>query len=444
MTALPNGRLQVHLDFGAGAAPILLGECLWYGKEKVAAFEWSEQALALPYKLSPLRLPIKKGVVLAKRDPFDGLHCMLSDSIPDGFGLRMMNNSFKEAGHSLDAVTPIHRLGWVGARGIGALTYAPAIGPAESKELMEIAYLGLHANKADVDNFAEIPEAVIRAGGSAHGARPKFWASVHKDGAMVILGDQLADLKDFSPCLVKFAPARGDKNEPYFEAACLQLANSHGVRAAKARLLSHPGGAALAVERFDRSPGGGRVFVQSLAALLKDDFRFPKLDYHHIHQVSTHLSDVPEAERIYRQACFNVALSMKDDHSKNFAFVMGTDGRWELSPAFDLCPNEGPSGWQTMSVSGVANRIGRDDLVKFAESMGLADFVAKDGIDQALAAANAFAPLAIELGAQKSATKKWEKAFKEIQGRLVAPMVPVNPSTPARKSSLKAAKGLTR
>ena len=83
-------------------------------------------------------------------------------------------------------------------------------------------------------------------------------------------------------------------------------------------------------------------------------------------------------------------------------------------------------------------------MVKFAESMGLADFVAKDGIDQALAAANAFAPLAIELGAQKSAAKKWEKAFKEIQGRLVAPMVPVNPSTPARKSSLKAAKGLTR
>lgn len=442
MTALPNGRLQVHLDFGAGSSPIPLGQCLWVGGQKLAAFEWSEQAMALPYKLSPLRMPIKKGVIVAKRDPFGGLHCMLSDSIPDGFGLRMMNNAFKEAGHSLESVTPIHRLAWVGARGIGALTYAPMLGPAESKELMEIASLGLHAAKADVDNFADIPEAVIKAGGSAHGARPKFWASVHKDGAMVILGDHLAPPKDFTQCLVKFAPARGEKNEPYFEAACLQLASSHGVRAAKARLLSHPGGAALAVERFDRSLGGGRVFVQSLAALLEDDFHFPQLDYDHIYQVSTHLSDVPEAERIYRQACFNVALSMKDDHSKNFAFVMGSDGRWELSPAFDLCPNEGPSGWQTMSVSGTANRIGRDHLVKFAKSMGLGDSVAKDGIDQALAAANAFAPLAIELGAQKTAAKKWEKAFKEIEGRLVAPMVPVNPSTPARKSSPKNAKGL--
>jgi hypothetical protein len=70
--------------------------------------------------------------------------------------------------------------------------------------------------------------------------------------------------------------------------------------------------------------------------------------------------------------------------------------------------------------------------------------VAKDGIDQALAAANEFAPLAIDLGAQKSATKKWEKAFKEIENRLAATMVPVNTSTPARKGSSKTAKGFKR
>ena len=426
MTALTNGRLLVHLDFGAGAAPILLGECLWYGAQQVVAFEWSQQALELPFKLSLLHMPIKKGVILAKRDPFSGLHGIFSDSIPDGFGLRVMNNAFKQAGHSLGSVTPIHRLAWVGARGIGALTYAPAMDPAEPRQLMEIASLGQHASKAEVNNFADIPEAAIKAGGSAHGARAKFWASVHKDGTQLILGDHLAAAKDFTACLVKF-PLASEKNEPYFEAACLQLANSHGVRAAKARLLTHPAGAALAVERFDRSAGAGRLLVQSLAALLNDDFRFPKLDYSHIYQVSAHLSEVPEAERIYRQACFNVALSMKDDHSKNFAFLMNVDGQWELSPAFDLCPSEGPSGWHTMSVSNTADRIGRDHLKNFANRIGLADAVANDGIDQARAAASAFASLAISLGAQKSATKKWEKTFKEIDGRLAAAMISVIP-----------------
>lgn len=252
MTVLSNSRLKVHLDFGGGQSPILLGECLWFGGQNVAAFQWSEQALALPFRLSPLHMPVQKAVILAKRYPFSGLHGLFSDSIPDGFGLRMMDSSFKSAGHSLASVTPIHRLAWVGSHGLGALTYAPAIGPDESRELMEIAALGLHAARADVDNFAGIPVAALKAGGSAHGARPKFWAAVHNDGKTVILGDSLQTPKNFTPCLVKFAPTRGDKNEPFFEAACLQLAKSHGVMAAKARLLLHPNGAALAVERFDR------------------------------------------------------------------------------------------------------------------------------------------------------------------------------------------------
>jgi serine/threonine-protein kinase HipA len=435
MTVLSNSRLKIHLDFGEGESPILLGECLWFSEKNVAAFQWSEQALTLPYRLSPLHMPLQKAVVLAKRDPFGGLHGLFSDSIPDGFGLRMMNNSFKSSGRSLDSVTPVHRLAWVGSRGLGALTYGPAIGPVESKELMDISALGLHAARADVDNFAEIPIAAIKAGGSAHGARPKFWASVHKDGKTVILGDSLQTPKNFTQCLVKFAPARGDRNEPFFEAACLQLANSHGVRAAKARLLLHPNGAALAVERFDRLPGGGRKFTQSLAAILNDDFRFPKLDYDHIFQVSQALTIQPEAERIYRQACFNVALSMKDDHSKNFAFLMDKNGKWELSPAFDLCPNDGPSGWQTMSVSGVAQSIERTHLLKFAQRMGLTESVAKDGLDQALSAANQFAPLSNSLGAQKNATNRWTRTFKEIEKRLTVALVPANRSTLNRKAS---------
>lgn len=418
MTALSNERLQVHLDFGAGEKPILLGECAWYGYKRVAAFQWSEEGRSLPFKLSPFHMRPQAAVALAPRDPFDGLHGMLSDSIPDGFGLRLMNNSFKTVGHSLEDVTPLHRLAWVGSRGVGALTYAPAIGPGDPKDLLDIAALGLHAAKADIDNFADIPEAAIRAGGLALGARPKFWASVHKNGKTVMLGDGLLAPKDFTPCLVKFAPTRGDKNEPFFEAACLELANKHGVRAASARLLSHPSGVALAVERFDRAPGGGRVFSQSLAALLNDNFRSPNLDYDHLFKVSMTLSEQPEAERIYRQACFNVALSMKDDHSKNFAFLMGKDGRWELSPAFDLCPCEGPSGWQTMSVSGEAQSIGREHLLKFADRMGLPEAVAHDGIDQARGAANEFEALAVSLGAAKSAAKKWGKNFQAIDNRL--------------------------
>lgn len=120
MSTKPNSRLKVHLDFGAGETPFLLGECLWFAENHVVAFEWSEQAFTMPLSLSPLHLPLRRGAILAKRDPFAGLHGMFSDSVPDGFGLRLMNNSFAAAGHSLDSVTPIHRLAWMGDRGLGA------------------------------------------------------------------------------------------------------------------------------------------------------------------------------------------------------------------------------------------------------------------------------------------------------------------------------------
>lgn len=420
MKGLANSRIQVHLDFGT-STPILLGECLWYAGQGVTAFQWSEQALALPFKLSPLHLPRQKAVILAKHEPFNGLHGLFSDSIPDGFGLRLMNNAFTTNGYALNSVTPVHRLAWVGSRGIGALTYSPVLGPSESRELIEISELGAYAQNADIDRFEDISVSALRAGGSAHGARPKFWASVHKDGKSIILGDGIPTQKDFTQCLVKFAPADGDVNEPYLEAACLQLASDHGLRAVKARLLQYSNGVGLAVERFDRSPGGGRTLTQSLAAILNNNFRIPSLDYDHIYQVSKVLSGEPESERIYRQACFNVSLSMRDDHSKNFAFLMDATGKWELSPAYDLCPCEGPSGWQTMSVSGHAQSIERGHLLQFAQRMGLPLSVATDGLDQAISAANQFESLAISLGAQASAAKKWSKSFAAIEKHLRAP-----------------------
>jgi serine/threonine-protein kinase HipA len=116
---------------------------------------------------------------------------------------------------------------------------------------------------------------------------------------------------------------------------------------------------------------------------------------------------------------------MKDDHSKNFAFCMDKQGHWELSPAFDLCPNEGPTGWHTMTVSDVGHRIDRGHLFKFAEKMGLPHTVASDGIDKALSAASEFEALAISLGSQKAGANRWARRFKEIANSLVKPMVPV-------------------
>ena len=407
-------RLAVHLDFGATAKPLRLGECIWVDSEKVAAFQWSAAAIAAGFNLSPLFMPLQSKAIKAPSHPFNGVHGMFSDSIPDGFGLRLMNQGLAAAGCQLDTVNPMQRLAWIGERGVGALTDQPVIDGGDTRQLIDLAALGQHAAKAEQEIFKDIPHSAIKAGGSALGARPKFWAAVGADDKTIILGDSVQTPAEFTPCLVKFAPAKGDQNEAFYEAACLALAQEHGIRAARARLLFHPHGAALAVERFDRFPGGARVFTQSVAALLNADFRTPSLDYAVLAQLSTKLSGNPESERIYRQTCFNVALSMRDDHCKNFAFCMDQSGKWELSPAFDLCPSAGPAGWHTMTVAGEGRTITRAHLMQFARSLKLSPALADEGIDQALAAADQFAAKAIALGASSAGAKKWAKRLREI------------------------------
>jgi len=436
--AAPNKqpRLQVFLDQGVGVAAMLVGECAWVPSARAAAFEWSQEALGSGLSLSPLMMPCRPGLVYAKHDPFSGIHPLFADSIPDGFGLRLMNRALSEAGYDLDEINPLQRLAWVGERGVGALTYKPVIDANKEPLLTTIFDAAVLASRAEEENFTDIPRQAIHAGGSALGARPKFWAAIGPDKTKVILGDQPKVATGFVPSLLKFAPSRGDKNEPFLEAACLDLANKHGVRAAHAQLLAHPSGAALAVERFDRRPTGERIHTQSVAALLGLNFREPSLDYSSLAKLVQKIGGASDGERLYRQLCFNVALSIRDDHTKNFAFCMDSTGQWTLSPAFDLCPSTGfgLSQEHTTSLNGKGKNISRGDLLAYASSLSLSPQVAQEGIDNARAAATEFEAHAVGLGATMKKSKEWAKAFKAIDAHIKPVVASVSsPTKPPAK-----------
>ena len=52
----------------------------------------------------------------------------------------------------------------------------------------------------------------------------------------------------------------------------------------------------------------------------------------------------PQQEELYRRMVFNVMSRNHDDHSKNFSFLMDKQGKWKLSPAYDLCYSYTPGG----------------------------------------------------------------------------------------------------
>ena len=70
-------------------------------------------------------------------------------------------------------------------------------------------------------------------------------------------------------------------------------------------------------------------------------------------------------------ARINVVAHNRDDHLKNFSFLMDEKGRWSLAPFYDFTYAEGPNGWQTLSVSGEGANPGVDDLRRLAKDVGL-------------------------------------------------------------------------
>jgi serine/threonine-protein kinase HipA len=69
---------------------------------------------------------------------------------------------------------------------------------------------------------------------------------------------------------------------------------------------------------------------------------------------------------MFRRACFNVFAHNRDDHCRNFAFVMDEQGRWVPSPAYDLTFAHGPGGEHTMLVAREGRAPGREHLARLA------------------------------------------------------------------------------
>ena len=83
----------------------------------------------------------------------------------------------------------------------------------------------------------------------------------------------------------------------------------------------------------------------------------------------------PEAEQMFRRMIFNIMAQNCDDHTKNFAFRLKKDKKWELAPAYDICHAYRPESiWvsqHALSVNGKRKNITKNDLLKVAKSMNI-------------------------------------------------------------------------
>ena len=339
----PVQRLEVLRRFSTGHRG-RVGE-LAQNKRGVF-FQYDADYLRRHPNLSPFLLPFDSTLQSAPSTPHHGLHGVFADSLPDGWGLMMMNRVFRQQGISPNRVTAMDRLAYVGSRGLGALEYAPVSRYApESGSDAELAVLGERARVLFDGDSEEVLPALASAGNSG-GARPKAQVYLPADGSS---GGGVLPAPGLEPWLVKFTSASLPlgHEEGLCEAAYLAMAQAAGIETPNWRLTpaprSSPAIAWLTLKRFDCVAAGGRYHLHSLCGLLDADFQVPSMDYEDLIKASQTLCRSPEAGQTqYLRAIFNLFALNQDDHTKNWAFLQTDDGHWRPAPFYDVTFSPSP------------------------------------------------------------------------------------------------------
>ena len=337
------------------------------GRE-VAAFQYAEDFARSGIELSPLVMPLSDRVYefpALPRNTFHGLPGLLGDSLPDKFGNAVIDAWLATQGRTPDSFNAVERLCYTGTRGMGALEFAPVMGPKSRKaskiEVDALVRLAgeVLTHRGDLQghfNVAGKEKAlrdILSVGTSAGGARAKAVIAWNRATNEVRSG-QIAAGDGFDYWLLKFDGVAGNKDKELedpkgygaIEYAYHLMARAAGITMSECRLLEENERRHFMTRRFDRLAAGAKLHMQSLCALAHFDFNQAGAYSYEQALLTIRQLKLPMAavEEQFRRMVFNVVARNQDDHVKNIAFLMNQQGEWSLAPAFDVTYSYNPSG----------------------------------------------------------------------------------------------------
>ncbi len=345
-------------------------------------FEYSPDFLKSGIELSPFKLPLKAGVFEEKSHIFDGLFGLFNDSLPDGWGCLLLDRKLRKLGKSYAEITPLDRLSLIGANPMGALEYEPAAGDSDLYGDIELDSLSGEVDRILDGEESLVLDELLKLNGSSGGARPKIVACVSSDRKQIIhSGKSVPD--GFTPWIIKFSEKHDPQSSGELEYRYSLAAKAAGITMPETHLFPlKDGRGCFGVQRFDRTLKG-KVHTHTACGLLHASHRFASLDYENLLKLTWILTrNHADVVEMVRRMIFNIKSGNKDDHSKNFSFLLNSRYQWQLAPAYDLTPSAGINGEQTCMVNGKGCDITDADLIKTAATANVSEVEAKALIDQ--------------------------------------------------------------
>ena len=76
---------------------------------------------------------------------------------------------------------------------------------------------------------------------------------------------------------------------------------------------------------------------------------------------------------MFRLACFNLFTHNRDDHAKNFSYILDENNHWRLSHAYDLTFSYGPGEQHSTTYLGEGAKPTEEHLKQLALKHGIKD-----------------------------------------------------------------------
>lgn len=387
----------VHVYFIHGKDKLSMGRLAL--KDRRIFFEYNLGFIKTGLELSPFKLPLKSGVIPCEDHVFEGLFGIFNDSLPDGWGKLLLDRKLMNLSLNPGDLSPLDRLCYVGTHGMGALIYEPEIGEIVSPHHENLDEISQEIQQFQKNDDGRFVDDLLALNGSSSGARPKIIVTIDKEG-----------------WIIKFRSSSDPKDIGLIEYAYHLMAKEAHLDIPEAKLFpSKKESGYFGVKRFDLVDGK-RIHMHTVSGLLHADHRFPSLDYETIIKATLWLTkDSRESQRQFRAAIFNVLSHNRDDHAKNFSFLMDEKGVWKVSPAYDLTFSSGPSGEHCSMVIKEGRNPTLVHLLKLAEVAGIKKQNALQIIDEVKMAVSKWTSFAKDMGVSSTSVKMIQVALDRVE-----------------------------
>ena len=331
-------------------------------------FKYNQDFIESGLQISPFKLKLSNEISSPTATHFEGLFGVFSDSIPDGWGKLLLDRKLTSEGININQIKALDRLAYLDQNSLGAISYEPEF--ENNFNFNKNIDLDIVSNGIiDIQKGISIDEIeeLFLLGGSSGGARPKIHIGFNPKTNQFI-HNQLILPNDFEHWIIKF-PASNDFDDiSKIEFIYNQMARNAGIEVADFKLFkTKKEKYFFGSKRFDRIDNQ-KLHLHSVAGLLHDNFRMSTLDYGHIMDCGFNLEkNIQVYDKILRLAAFNVFAHNRDDHSKNFSFLMDKNGAWKFAPAYDLTFSNSSFGFHSTSISGENKNPQLKHLIQLAK-----------------------------------------------------------------------------